>query len=212
MMIQSNQTLVFIGDSITDAFRDYGDPEDLGIGYVKLLTTFLNLKYPYLQIKTYNRGINGHRLIDMKQRWQENCLALNPDIISILIGINDIWSHHYAGLPMLPNFWKNFYETYNQLIEETKLKTDAQLVLVKVFALPYPQDRQTWQEDIFLMNQLIDRLAEKHQCMTVDLHSRLMALGREYGYALYTGNDGVHPTALGHGVIAQAWLQSMGAF
>lgn len=211
-MIEANKTILFIGDSITDAFRDYGNPNDLGIGYVSLISSFLNIKYPKLDISCINRGINGHRLIDMKQVWKEHCLDLQPDLVSILIGINDIWSHQYGGSPMTANEWKQFYEDYSQIIKQTKLQTQAEIVLVKVFALPYPQDRMHWQDDIFLMNQIIDNLAEKYQCKTVDLHSPLMSLGREYGYPLYTGSDGVHPTALGHGVIAQNWLQAMGMF
>ena len=211
-MIKSNQTLLFIGDSVTDAYRDYGNPDDLGLGYVNMLATFMKLKWPEKDFKFYNRGINGHRLIDMERVWQENCINLSPDLVTMLIGINDIWTYHHNYQTIEANYWKDFYDRYSQLIKRTQVHNQAQVVLMKVFALPYPQDRVNWQQDIFLMNQLIDRLADEHNCITVELQSKLLSLGREYGYVLYTGNDGVHPTPLGHGIIAQTWLKALGMF
>lgn len=210
-MLQPNQKLVFAGDSITDAYRDYGNPNNLGLGYVNMLNYFLQLKFPQLRLQVFNRGINGHRLIDMKRRWQENCLDFQPDWVSILIGINDIWTHHHQYKNIGMAYWHNFYNNYDSLIAQTK-NQGAQVVLMKVFVLPYPQERLNWQADVFIMNQLIDQLAKQHQCPTVELQGPLLSLGREYGFALYTGSDGVHPTPLGHGVIAQNWLKALGYF
>lgn len=210
-MLKPKQTLVFVGDSITDAHRDYGNPDDLGLGYVNMLDYFLRLKFSQLNLQVYNRGINGHRLIDMKNRWQENCLQLQPDLVSIMIGINDIWTHHHQYRNIGMNYWHDFYNDYDSLIQQTK-RQGAEVILFKVFVMPYPQERLNWQADVFIMNQLIDQLGQEHQCPTVELQAPLLTLGREYGFALYTGNDGIHPTPLGHGVIAQNWLKTLGYF
>ncbi len=89
--IEPYNRILFIGDSITDSSRDYGNSDDLGKGYAQLIAAYLLNKYPAYDLKFYNRGINGNKVADLKERWEEDCLELNPDVVSILVGVNDVW-------------------------------------------------------------------------------------------------------------------------
>ena len=87
-------TILFQGDSITDAGRDRENPADLGPGYPHYAAQMLREKYPQAEFNFVNRGISGDRTENLIERWEKDTIEVNPDIISILIGVNDTW-HHY---------------------------------------------------------------------------------------------------------------------
>ena len=83
--------ILFIGDSITDCGREYNDSKDLGNGYPLLVAKRLSTQFPTIEFDVLNKGINGNKIADLRARFDTDCLALEPDIVSILIGINDTW-------------------------------------------------------------------------------------------------------------------------
>ena len=89
--LKQNQTLLFIGDSITDCGRQELPYAPLGCGYVNFAANFLLASIPHLNLTIENRGIGGNSTRDLRDRWQEDCLDLKPDIVSVMIGINDLW-------------------------------------------------------------------------------------------------------------------------
>ena len=94
MKIKSRQTLLMTGDSITDCerIRPLGFMHGgLGNGYVSMVDTMLNAAYPAEPVRVLNTGIGGNRVINLADRWQEDVLAHEPDWVSIMIGINDVW-------------------------------------------------------------------------------------------------------------------------
>ncbi|SEK60064.1 GDSL-type esterase/lipase family protein [Carnobacterium iners] len=91
MKLNKNDTILFIGDSIADVGRIREDLKDLGKGYPLLTASYLLERYPELELTFLNRGISGDKVTDLTNRWKEDCLELQPDIISILVGINDVW-------------------------------------------------------------------------------------------------------------------------
>ena len=93
MQLEKNSTLLFIGDSITDCgrARPVGEKDGLGNGYVAQINAILNATHPDRSIRVLNTGISGNRVCDLKGRWQPDVLGLNPDWLSIMIGINDVW-------------------------------------------------------------------------------------------------------------------------
>ena len=95
MKLETGQTLLFTGDSITDCgrARPIAADIDLGDGYVNLVNSLLSVRYPERIIRIMNTGISGNRVIDLETRWQTDILDLNPDWLSIMIGINDVWRH-----------------------------------------------------------------------------------------------------------------------
>ncbi|HBW82260.1 MAG TPA: lysophospholipase, partial [Sphingobacterium sp.] len=96
MTLNNDDIILFQGDSITDVGRDRNnknanDTAALGHGYALLAASQLLNKYPAKRLKVYNTGISGNRVPDLQKRWQEDTLAINPTVLSILIGVNDFW-------------------------------------------------------------------------------------------------------------------------
>lgn len=92
--------VLFQGDSITDAGRDYADPHHLGDGYPKYAAEAIRERFPDETFEFINLGISGNRTTDLLERWQKDCIAVQPDVLSILIGINDTWRRYDSNLPM----------------------------------------------------------------------------------------------------------------
>ena len=203
--IEHNETILFIGDSVTDCGRNYSDNGSLGSGYAFLAAAEWGRKYPEKKTNFINRGISGNRIIDLGRRWEEDCLRLNPAWVSIYIGINDVW-RRYDNHDETPV--EQFYEGYRKLIERTNEHTDAQLILVEPFCLPVPEDRKTWREDLDPKIQAIRDLAREFQTRYVPLDGLFASASTQIDPAYWAG-DGVHPTAAGHALIAKAWLETV---
>ena len=97
-MLTKDGVIVIQGDSITDAGR-FGDPEQLGGGYARMVAKYIENFYPDLSMKVYNKGISGNRSGDLVRRWQTDTLDLKPTVVTILIGINDTWRAFDSGDP-----------------------------------------------------------------------------------------------------------------
>ena len=198
--------ILFIGDSITDCGREYNDPKDLG--YPLLVAKRLSTQFPTIEFDVLNKGINGNKIADLRARFDTDCLDLEPDIVSILIGINDTW--HNVNDPTTfatEQSMAMFEKDYRYLIEKLLEKGIKQVVLMEPFVLPEPLDRQTWRKDLDPKIQIIRRLAEEYHLVFVPLDGKLNALGITRGFSKYTGEDGVHPTLAGHEIITQSWLE-----
>lgn len=202
---EREDTVLFIGDSITDCGRDYGNPWSLGGGYALLIAAELGKKYPEKQLKFINRGINGNRITDLQERWEQDCIAHQPDWVSIYIGINDTWRHYDQGEFTSP---EQFYRTYRDLIVQTKEKTNAKLVLIEPFVLPVPEGQREWREDLDPKIQVIRKLAREFSTYYVALDGLFTSKSTQVDPA-YWAEDGVHPTSAGHALISKAWIEAV---
>lgn len=207
MKLEVNDTILFIGDSITDTGRDRENLEDLGQGYPLMIAGRLLANYPELNLKLLNRGISGDHVSHLQKRWQEDCLDLQPDIVSILIGINDTWHNIGTEAFGTKEEMVQFKMEYRDILIQLKEKTTAKIVIVEPYVLPYPIDRKEWRVDLDQRIQIIRDLAEEFSTEFVPLDGPLHALGIKSGYTYLTGEDGVHPTVAGHGKIAEEWLK-----
>lgn len=204
--LQQGDVVLFQGDSITDCGRDRNNPESLGGGYPLLVDSLFGMKYPELGVKFLNRGIGGNRVVDLNERWQEDCLDLKPTWVSIYIGINDCWRRYDSGDPTST---EDFKAGYRRLIERTKEALDASLILIEPFVLPYPEDRKAWREDLDPKIHAVRELAVEYNTLLVPLDG-LFAAASARREAAFWAPDGVHPSPAGHGLIAKAWLETMG--
>ncbi|EXJ23530.1 lipase/acylhydrolase family protein [Alkalibacterium sp. AK22] len=209
MNINKNDRLLFIGDSVTDGDRNKEDGKDMGKAYPLLITAHLKRLYPEKRLTCLNRGVSGDRLIDLKDRWEEDCLAINPDIVTVLIGINDTLQNQNKQKPMLQKELDAFESNYRFLLKSLHQQTDARVILMEPFVLPYPKDRVHWRQDLDPRIQVIRKMAREYQTELVPLDGLLNACGIRNGFSYYTGEDGIHPTLAGHAVIAQAWLDTV---
>ncbi|GAB6929097.1 SGNH/GDSL hydrolase family protein [Paenibacillus sp. JCM 10914] len=204
--LQQGDIVLFQGDSITDCGRDRNYSASLGHGYPLLVDSLVGMKYPELNVTFLNRGISGNRVVDLNHRWQEDCIDLKPDWVSIYIGINDTWRRYDSGDATSA---EDFKAGYRQLLERTKEALDAKLILVEPFVVPVPEDRRAWREDLDPKIHAVRELAVEYGALLVPLDG-LFAAASARREAAYWAPDGVHPSPAGHGLIAKAWLDTMG--
>ena len=199
--------ILFQGDSITDAGRSRDDLSDLGRGYALMAAGWLGLRQPEQGLRFANRGVSGNRCADLVERWQADCLALRPDLLSIYIGINDTWRRFDSGLATSA---AAFEASYRRLLEDTRRALPAtHLVLIEPFVLPYPADRQAWRADLDPKIAVVRALALEFGAALVPLDGLFAQASARRGPDYWTG-DGVHPTPAGHALIARAWLEAVG--
>jgi lysophospholipase L1-like esterase len=194
--------LLFIGDSITDCGR-MALINPLGNGYVAVIAHYFKKRDAKPRIS--NRGIGGNTSGDLAQRWEKDCLNLNPSVISILIGINDTWRHYDQGVETsLSTFEKN----YRSILDRTKEQTDATLILCEPFLLPLSDEQKLWHFDLDPKRRLIRGLANEYGTLFISLHEAFQKAASASEPTRWT-EDGVHPTDQGHLLIADTWIKEV---
>jgi lysophospholipase L1-like esterase len=161
---------------------------------------------PERRIRVLNRGISGNRTGDLIARWKDDCIDLKPDIVTILIGINDAW---YAFKRDMPTSAETFEANYRTVLERTRNETHATIVMMEPFVLHVPEDRAGWRTDLDPKIHAVRRLALEFGAVLIPLDGIFAAACARREPEFWTP-DGVHPSAAGHGLIAHAWLGAMG--
>lgn len=203
-----DQTILFQGDSITDGARGRTDDPNhiLGHSYAFLIASQLGADLADRRPRFINRGISGNRVSDLYARWNEDAIALKPDLISILIGVNDLW-RTMSGEPS--GVTDRFGRAYRHLLAETKeVLPSAKLVLCEPFILPVGATEKNWEQweaGMASYQQTVRELAEEFGAVFVPLQETFDRASRTNGPAYWLW-DGVHPTAAGHALIARQWL------
>ncbi len=186
--------LLFQGDSITDANRNKSQPYDLGEGYVHHL---LSMNHHAVFI---NKGISGNRTIDLLNRWESDTLSLQPDFLSILIGINEVWHHYKYGNILTPENYKKYYiELLNQLKQKSP---HTKILMIEPFVFPIGEYEPIWDNDLLEEQKIVKELAEIYADYYIPMQSVLNNYLSTYQMIDILG-DGVHPTDLGHQLIAK---------
>jgi lysophospholipase L1-like esterase len=206
LVFQPGQRLVFIGDSITDAGRR-NEAAPYGNGYVHLARAFLLARYPALELTIVNQGIGGNTIRDLDRRWEEDVIALQPDWLSIKIGINDVW-RQVQGRREQAVLLDEYAATYDRLLRRTREATPARLILMEPYVIE--QDRaDPFRTIIDSYLPAVHRLARAYDAILVRTQDAFdEALGAQP--AAFWANDRVHPHAPGHAVIARAFLRGVG--
>lgn len=192
--------LLFQGDSITDCWRTSEAEDSLGRGYPKVIAQKLARRGEEVQV--INRGISGDRSIDLTRRWDRDCIRCAPDLVTILIGINDCWRKYDSGDETTTEEYESHYEF---LIREIREKTQADLILMEPFVLPEPADRRAWRTTLDPEIHVVRKLAAKYRTGFVPLDGIMNQAGIACGFEKIA-DDGVHPTEMGHRIIADAWM------
>ena len=206
MIISQGDLVLFQGDSITDAKRDRSI-DSLGTGYVYIAASLFSALYPEKQVRFMNRGISGNRVVDLQDRWEEDCLNLQPDVLSIMIGINDCWRRYDRNLHTTTD---SYLQGYRSLLERVRENLSAtKLVLLEPFLVPALPEQKESREDLDPKIQAVRELAREFGAVYVPLDGLFAAActRREPGF---WAPDGVHPSPAGHALIARAWLEAVG--
>jgi lysophospholipase L1-like esterase len=207
LLITAGQTVLFQGDSITDAGRSRDNNALLGGGYANAVAAWFGMLHPELQVRFLNRGISGNRVRDLQARWQADCLDLKPDWVSIMIGINDTWRHYDRNDPTAA---ADYAAGYREILQRTRAEAGARLILLEPFVLPYPEDRKGWREDLDPKIAAVRDLAREFGALYIPLDGLFAAAAARREPAFWAA-DGVHPSQAGHAFIARHWLQAVGA-
>jgi acyl-CoA thioesterase-1 len=190
--------ILFIGDSVTDCGRRDDAPDYLGDGYVRLVAQ----KLPDRRV--VNVGISGNRVIDLRDRWNIDVVQQKPEILSVYIGINDTW-RRYDDHDRTTT--ESFEADYRACLAD--LGGASTLILVEPFVLPVTEEQEIWHQDLDGKRGVVAQLAKEFGAGFVPLQSLLAAAAEDHGAAALA-QDGVHPTELGHRMIADAWLEVAG--
>jgi acyl-CoA thioesterase-1 len=205
MKLEKHSLVLLQGDSITDAGRSRANDDDLGHGYAAMLSAWVSAAWPEQQIRFVNRGISGNRAKDLRARWQADCLALRPSLVSIMIGINDTWRRYDSRDPTSAEAFETFYRS---ILTDLRDELGAQMVLCEPFLLPVPPDRETWRVDLDPKIAVVRKLAREFEATLVPLDG-IFAQAATRRAPAFWAPDGVHPTPAGHALIAQAWLKAV---
>ena len=196
--------ILFQGDSVTDAGRDRSNSSDMGFGYPKYASAMIEDAFPNLDFAVVNLGISGNRTADLLERLQSDFIEIQPDIVSILIGINDVW-HHYAFSGIYTSN-EAFEQNYTTLLEEIKQKTNAKIMIIQPFLMDVP-DKQQLKAEFIEKQAIVKALADKYADVYLPMHDIFQADEAE-DKTVYAA-DGVHPTEDGACLIAQKYLEAI---
>lgn len=190
--------ILFQGDSITDCGRNREDFYDLGSGYPKYVAEMLREVFPDTEFEFINRGISAHKTGDLVARWEEDAIAHNPDIITILVGINDTW-HCIWDQKWIP---AEVYEAnYRKLLSDIKEKTNAKIVVLEQYLVPM-KGMEIFHGDLEEKINLTRKVAREFADRYVPLNGLFATACVMEGLEKWT-EEGVHPTEDGHRLIAE---------
>lgn len=210
MLLKKDDVILFQGDSITDCLRyveePLVDPMKLGRGYAYAAANALIAQYPELNLKFYNRGISGNRSADLVSRWDEDAIALKPDVLSILIGVNDTWRRYDNNDPTSA---EQFEKNYRNILERTKAALpDTKIVMIEPFLLHVSPEIEAWREDLNPKILAARRLAVEFADVYIPMDGYFAAASVQQKPSTWSG-DGVHPAGPGIALIAQKWVEAV---
>ena len=214
MILKPQQKVVFIGDSITDCdrARPHGEVAGggLGNGYVQYVNALLGSVYPERAIRVVNNGTSGNTVRDLQARWNEDVLQLAPDWLSIMIGTNDVWRQfdtpEKPEIHVLP---QEYEMTLRELIESAKSSTRLQGVVVMTPFFIETNRGDAMRQRMDKYGVIAKSIALDNDAIFVDTQAAYDAATEHIAPSSLAG-DRIHPSSVGHMILARAWLKAVG--
>ena len=207
-ILKPNDLILFQGDSITDAGRSEAR-DGLGCGYVAMVRGLFQALHPDFPVRILNRGVSGDRTAELLARWQIDCLDLKPDVLSIMIGVNDVWrlkgewnGQKHIALP-------EFSASLTRLLEQARAAGIRQLVLMSPTSIEPENDGELTQI-LGGYAAEVKRLAGVFGAVYVPAREAMLAARAALPNVIWT-TDGCHPGVSGHALLAAAWLKAVTA-
>ena len=210
----SSYTVLFQGDSITDCGRrncggEGFDCHGMGPGYPGMIAARLACDRPEVEWKFINLGVSGNRIVDLYARWKADCINLRPDVLSILVGVNDTW-HEFNrrnGVEV-----PRFARIYRELLSWTRQELpDVRFVLLDPFLCSEVNDRRPMAADVAARREVVAELAKDFGAVHIKLQELFDTAAKRAPQAHWSA-DGVHPTPAGQQLIADAWIAATSGF
>jgi lysophospholipase L1-like esterase len=210
--LQKEDVILFQGDSITDAGRKRDDNSAnnaniLGRGYACIAASQLLFDHAGKNLSIYNKGISGNKVYQLAERWDADCLALKPKVLSILVGVNDFWHMINGTYKGTIDIYRNDYDA---LLKRTKESLPGvQLIIGEPYAVTGVKAvDEKWFPAFDEYRKVARELATAHNAVFVPYQSVYDKAQQQAPGAYWTG-DGVHPTLAGAQLMAEAWLQAV---
>jgi len=198
--------ILFQGDSITDAGRDKRNYHHMGNGYPKFAAEFISKAHPETEFEFINFGISGNRTCQVFDRLYKDGIEFQPDIFSILIGINDVW-HRYGG-DRVATTDAQIETNYRAILERVKRETNAKIIMLSPYLLDC-EDKPLMREDLKSVLPIVRKLAEEFADVYVPLDEKFAeALKTQPEPKFYSG-DGVHPNQNGAEFIGKLYAEAV---
>lgn len=208
-VFQAGNRILFQGDSITDGGRGRNNDQNhiLGHSYAFLIAAEYGGAFPERKLEFINRGISGNKVPDLLNRWDKDALELKPTVVSILIGVNDIWHPLNAGQEVSV---EKYEEGYDKLLAQTVAALpNAKIILLEPFITPGRATTpkwDVWQGHVKAFQAVVAKLGAKYKAPVVKLQ-RVFDEASKRAPAEYWVFDGVHPTYAGNQLIADEWVR-----
>ena len=209
MLFENYDRIVFAGDSVTDmgSQNPVGEGlfDNVGRGYVRVIENMLGVYYPEVYVRVTNSGISGHTSRDLLARFDRDVVALDPQWVSICIGINDVWRQF--DCPAMVNDHVSL-EEYESNVEEMILKVKDSVkgifILSPYIIEPLREDMMRARMDEYVA--VCKRLAEKHGCRFVDFQQMFEDYCK-IRHSSYIAWDRIHPNQIGSTLMAKEFLK-----
>ncbi|MDA3798484.1 MAG: SGNH/GDSL hydrolase family protein [Kiritimatiellae bacterium] len=211
MKLEKNDKLLMIGDSITDVGRARPVGEGLfdayGNGYVNFVKGLLDCSYPELAIRVVNMGCSGDTVRQLKERWQTDVIDQNPQWLSIMIGINDVWRQFDIPKQLENHIMLDEYEaTLCELIGKVRPSLKGLVLMTPYYIEPCLDDAMRARMDQY--GVVMKKLADQYDAIFVDTQKAMNGM-LEHFHSSYLAWDRVHPNVSGHMALAKAFLKSI---
>lgn len=212
MLLKPNEKLLFIGDSVTDVGRARPVGEGLGgalgQGYVAQVAAMLDCVYPELAVRVLNMGTSGNTVRDLDARWRTDVLDLEPDWVSIMIGINDVWRQFDSPTRHEQHVYLPEYrETLDRLVDTTQPNVSGIVLMTPYFIEPNPDDTMRATMDEY--GAAVREIAQRYGTLFVDTQAAFNAL-LAHMHSANIAWDRVHPNQTGHMLLARGFLNVIG--
>jgi lysophospholipase L1-like esterase len=205
--LNNGQTILFIGDSITECDRRMPIHSPLGWGYVRMFSDILSIREPEKQIRIINKGINENTIAHLLSRWCDDVIEFQPDVLFVLIGINDV-TRYLDHSPSLHRSPEEFKTVYRRLVEETNMRVPhCEIILMQPFFISRGDDivasyRNQLITTLVAYIQAIDEIANEYGLIIIKLSEIFRELIRHKNTETYS-EDKIHPNLTGHLAIAE---------
>jgi lysophospholipase L1-like esterase len=211
-VLDDNDTILFQGDSITDAGRKRNNLKPnsnraFGTGYAYIAASKLLNDLPEKKLVIYNRGISGNKVYQLAERWQKDCLDLKPDVLSILIGVNDYWHKRVGKYDGTPDVYENDF--MKLMLHTQESIPGIKLVICQPFIVTGTSTvDESWIKPFQPYQESSRRVAQKFDAIWVPFQ-KVFDKAVEVAEPSYWTPDGVHPSMAGSQLMAEAWLRSV---
>ena len=197
--------IVFLGDSITDAGRDRRNYHNMGSGYPKFAVEHIQNAFPDVDFEFINMGISGNRTCQLFDRLYADGISFQPDIVSVLIGINDVWGRHKH---LIETSNEQITANYRAIMENLRRRTNARIIVLSPFLLD-AEDKEPWRGEVDHLVSIIHALADEYADVYVPLDELFAEALKTQPEPQYYSPDGVHPNDNGRAFIGEHYFKAI---